>query len=101
MSNYMYKTTAPAVVAAVIAWEAKRKEWDAQRAKLGQVFGGAASPMRSGNRSYVGGVKISASRDLDVHWCRPDQYGYLALRSSAKPTKRYAERSSCLPGCRA
>lgn len=66
MSNYMHKTTAPAVVAAVIAWDAKRKEWDAQRAKLGQVFGGAASPMRSGNRSYIGGVKISASRDLDV-----------------------------------
>lgn len=87
MSNYMYKTTAPAVVAAVIAWEAKRKEWDTQRAKLGQVFGGAASPMRSGNRSYVGGVKISASRDLDVHWCRPDQYDYRALRSSAKHAK--------------
>ena len=87
MSNYMYKTTAPAVVAAVIAWEAKRKEWDAQRTKIGQVFGGVASPMRSGNRSYVGGVKISASRDLDVHWCRPDQYGYRALRSSAKPAK--------------
>ena len=87
MSNYMYKTTAPAVVAAVIAWEAKRKEWDAQRAKLGQVFGGETSPMRSGSRSYVGGVKLSASRDLDVHWCRPDQYGYRALRSSAKPAK--------------
>ena len=85
MSNYMYKTTAPAVVAPVKAWDAKRKKWDAQRARLGQVFGGAASPMRSGSRSYVGGVKISASRDLDVHWCRPDQYGYRALRSSAKP----------------
>lgn len=35
MSNYMYKTIAPAVVAAVIAWEAKRKKWDAQPAKLG------------------------------------------------------------------
>lgn len=87
MSNYMYKTTAPAVVAAVIAWDAKRKEWDAQRAKLGQVFGGSASPTRSGSRSYVGGVKLSASRDLDVHWCRPDQYGYRALRSSAKSAK--------------
>ncbi len=31
MSSYMYKTTAPAVVAAVNAWETKRKEWDAQR----------------------------------------------------------------------
>lgn len=43
--------------------------------------------MRSGNRSYVGGVKISVSRELDVHWCRPDQYDYRALRSSAKLAK--------------
>ena len=87
MSNYMYKTTAPAVVAAVIAWDAKRAAWNTQRAKLGQVFGGETSPMRSGSRSYVGGVKLSASRDLDVHWCRPDQYGYRSLRSSAKSAK--------------
>ncbi len=87
MSNYMYKTTAPAVADAVIAWDAKRAAWNTQRAKLGQVFGGETSPMRSGSRSYVGGVKLSASRDLDVHWCRPDQYGYRALRSSAKLAK--------------
>ena len=83
----MYKTTAPAVVAAVIAWDTKRACWNTQRAKLGQAFGGETSPMRSGSRSYVGGVKLNASRDLDVHWCRPDQYGYRSLRSSAKPTK--------------
>ncbi|MBC3196980.1 hypothetical protein [Pseudomonas poae] len=87
MSNYMYKTTAPSVVAAVIAWDTKRADWNMQRDKLGQVFGGETSPMRSGSRSYVGGVKLSASRDLDVHWCRPDQYGYRALRSRAKPAK--------------
>lgn len=73
MSNYMYKTMAPAVVAAVIAWDAKRADWNTQRAKQGQMFGGETSPMRSGSRSYVGGVKLSASRELDVHWCRPDQ----------------------------
>ncbi|MBF8004475.1 hypothetical protein IZT72_07670 [Pseudomonas brenneri] len=87
MNSYMYKTTAPAVVAAVIAWDAKRAAWNTKRGKLGQVFGGETSPMRSGSRSYVGGVKLSASRDLDVHWCRPDQYGYRALRSSAKSAK--------------
>ena len=87
MSSYMYKTTTPAVVAAVIAWDAKRTAWNAKRAKLGQVFGGETSPMRSGSRSYVGGVKLSASRELDVHWCRPDQYGYRSLRSSAKSAK--------------
>lgn len=87
MNNYMYKTTDRAVVAAVFAWDTKRATWNAQRAKLGQVLGGETSPMRSGSRSYVGGVKLSASRELDVHWCRPDQYGYRALRSSAKPAK--------------
>ena len=32
-------------------------------------------------------MKISANRDLDVHWCRPDQYDYRALRSNAKHAK--------------
>jgi hypothetical protein len=64
----MYKTTAPAVIAAVIAWDAERAAWNAQRAKSGQMFGGETSPMRSGSRSYVGGVKLSAGRKLDVHW---------------------------------
>ncbi|WP_256679798.1 DUF1799 domain-containing protein [Pseudomonas sp. Q1] len=43
--------------------------------------------MRLGNRSYVGGVKCTDSRELDVHWCRPDKYDYRALRTSAKPSK--------------
>lgn len=43
--------------------------------------------MRSGSRNYVGGGKLSASRQLDVHWCRPNQFGYRALRSSAKSAK--------------
>jgi hypothetical protein len=87
MSSYFYKTTAPAVMAAIQAWDAKRAGFDAKREKLKDVFGGPGSPMHSGNDNYVGGVKISASRDLDVHWCRPDEYGYRALRSAAKPGK--------------
>jgi hypothetical protein len=67
MSSYMYKTAAPAVVAAVIAWDTKRAAWNTQRAKLGQVFGGETSPMRSGSRSYVGGVKLSAHPDHGLH----------------------------------
>ena len=101
MSNYMYKTTAPAVVAAVIAWEAKRKEWDAQRAKRGKVFGGAASPMRSGSRSYVGGVKISDSRELDVHWRRPDQYDYRAPSQRKERQRKHASPwSPSMSACR-
>jgi hypothetical protein len=41
MSDFFYKITAAAVVARCIAWTAKRKAWDEQRKKLGQVFGGA------------------------------------------------------------
>lgn len=87
MSDYFYKTTAPSVLAAVQAWDATRAEFDAKRMKLKDVFGGHGSPMSSGNDSYVGGVKISDSRELDVYWRRPDDYGYRALRSAAKPEK--------------
>ncbi|GAB1617126.1 hypothetical protein [Pseudomonas sp. NGC7] len=82
--SYFYKTKSPKVLAAVRAWDAKKGDWTTQREKLGQIFGGAASPMFSSTRSYVGGIKLSASTSLDVHWCRPDQYGYRALRTSAK-----------------
>ncbi|MDH0730941.1 hypothetical protein N5F23_00550 [Pseudomonas sichuanensis] len=85
--SYFYKTDSPKVLAAVRAWDHKKAAWNAQRKKLGQAFGGAASPMFSGTRSYVGGIKLSAHTSLDVHWCRPDQYGYRALRASPKHAK--------------
>jgi len=87
MSSYHYKTTSPSALAAVTSWEAKKADFDAKREKLKDVFGGPGSPMYSGSDSYVGGVKISDSRDLDVHWRRPDEYGYRALRNAAKPEK--------------
>ncbi len=101
MSNYMYKTTAPAVVAAVKAWDTKRAAWNAQRAKLGQVFGGETSPMRSGSRSYVGGVKLSSSRDLDVHWCRPAPVRLPSATLKRQACERDAEGSTRRPGRRA
>jgi hypothetical protein len=82
--SYFYKTESLKVLAAVRAWDEKKAGWDAQRKKLGKAFGADASPMYSGSRNYVGGIKLNASRDLDVHWCRPDQYGYHALRNSPK-----------------
>ena len=39
MSSYYYKTTAPAVIAAVIPWDAKLAEFNAQRVKLRLVPG--------------------------------------------------------------
>ena len=35
--------------------------------KAGSRLGAAASPMYSGSRSYMDGIKLSASRELDVH----------------------------------
>ncbi|CAI8803876.1 LPD29 domain-containing protein [Pseudomonas sp. IT-P74] len=87
MSSYFYKTNAAPALAAIDAWDAKRAEFDRKREALKDVFGGPGSPMYSGSDSYVGGVKISDSRDLDVHWRRPDEYGYRALRHAAKPEK--------------
>lgn len=87
MSSYHYKTTSPSSLAAVSEWEAKKADFDTKRENLAAVFGGPGSPMYSGSDSYVGGVKISDSRDLDVHWRRPDEYGFRALRNAAKPQK--------------
>ena len=87
MSSYFYKTNAAPALAAIAAWDAKRAEFDRKREALKDVFGGPGSPMYSGSDSYVGGVKISDSRDLDVNWRRPDEYGYRALRHATKPEK--------------
>ncbi|WP_225935650.1 MULTISPECIES: hypothetical protein [Pseudomonas] len=85
--SYFYKTESATVLAAVRAWDEKKAAWDAQRTKLGEAFGADASPMYSGTRNDIGGIKHSASRDLDVHWCRPDEYGYRSLRRAAKHAK--------------
>ena len=87
MAHHFYKSEAPAVVVLVRGWFKQRDAFDAQRKELGKVFGAAASPMYSGDAHYVGGVKLSASRDLDVHWRRPDDYGYRCLRNKATPPK--------------
>ena len=87
MSNYFYRTNAAPALAAIEAWDAKRAEFDRKREALKDVFGGPGSPMYSGSDSYVGGVKISGSRHLDVHWRRPDEYGYRALRHAPKAEK--------------
>ncbi|QOD00321.1 hypothetical protein ID616_11790 [Pseudomonas putida] len=92
-TSYHYKTTSPAVLEAVLAWDEKLKAFHGQREALTKIFGGPGSPMYSGNDKYVGGVKISASRDLDVHWCRPDDHGYRSLRTAAKIPKGTAKEA--------
>lgn len=87
MSSYFYKSESPAVVAIVREFYAKKDELNASMDALGKLFGGAIAPMRDVTSHYAGGVKLSGSRDLDVHWCRPDDYGYRSLRAAAKPAK--------------
>ena len=86
-TSYHYKTTSPTVLEAVRAWDEKLKAFHLKREKLAEVFGGPGSPMYSGNDKYVGGVKISDSKELDVHWCRPDDHGYRSLRNAPKIPK--------------
>lgn len=87
MTDFYYRSTTPTVVALVTTWYLQKDAFDAQRTKLGQIFGAAASPMRSGESHYVGGLKLGRDVALDVHWRRPDAYGYRALRVTAVPPK--------------
>lgn len=80
MVDHYYKSTDRGVVALVTGWYLQRDAFDAQLKKLGEVFGGEASSMRSGDSVYVGGMKPPASDDLAIHWCQPDGYGYRSLR---------------------
>ncbi|WP_296187915.1 hypothetical protein [Pseudomonas sp. UBA1879] len=85
--SYFYKSEAPATVAIVRDFYDRK---DAQRAamkRLGELFGGVIAPMQDMTSCYAGGVKLSSSRELDVHWCRPDDHGYRSLRTNAIPPK--------------
>lgn len=87
MSSYHYKSEAPATVAIVREYYAARDAFSSDLVALGKLFGGAIAPMRDITDHYAGGVKLSASRELDVHWRRPDDHGYRSLRVAAKPAK--------------
>lgn len=87
MASYFYKSEAPTVVAIVQEYYQAKDVLHSQSDKLGQLFGGAIAPMRDIDSHYAGGVKLSADRALDVHWRRPDDYGYRSLRCNAVPPK--------------
>ncbi|MGR6474407.1 hypothetical protein ACUZXZ_01195 [Pseudomonas juntendi] len=82
-----YKSEAADVVAIVQEFYQAKDLFNSRLADLGKVFGGAIAPMRDITSHFAGGVKLSASRELDVHWRRPDEYGYRSLRQKAVPPK--------------
>lgn len=87
MSDFFYKSNAPATVAIVRDFYVQKDIFLAQLAVLGSMFGGKVAPMRDVDSNYAGGVKLSGGAELDVHWCRPDDHGYRSLRAAAKPGK--------------
>ena len=87
MSSYFYKSAAPTTVAIVREYYAARDAFNARLVTLGELFGGPVAPMRDITSHYAGGVKLTGSRELDVHWRRPDDHGYRLLRCAAKPVK--------------
>jgi len=87
MQKYFYKSEAPDVVAIVQEFYEAKDLLNERLGELGKLFGGAIAPMRDLTSHFAGGVKLSASRELDVHWCRPDDHGYRSLRCKAVPPK--------------
>lgn len=87
MSNFFYKSAAPATVAIVHEFYTAKDALDAGLIALGELLGGPVASMRNLTSHFAGGVKLSSSRELDVHWCRPDEHGYRSLRTAAKPAK--------------
>ncbi|QBQ12837.1 MULTISPECIES: hypothetical protein [unclassified Pseudomonas] len=84
MSDFFYKSSEPATVAIVREYYAQKDILIAQMAVLGSMFGGKVAPMRDITSHFAGGVKLTGGAELDAHWCRPDDYGYRSLRSTAK-----------------
>lgn len=85
--HYHYKSEAPSTVAIVQDYYRARDQFQQQLDALGQLFGGAVAPMHDVTSHYAGGVKLSAARTLDVHWRRPDEWGFRELRVKPVPPK--------------
>lgn len=87
MADYFYKSSEPATVDIVQSFYVMKDAFSALLIALGVRFGGKVASMRDVDSHFAGGVKLSGGAELDVHWCRPDQHGYRALRTAAKPGK--------------
>lgn len=85
--QHHYKSNSPTAVAIVQELYRAKAELRAKSAMLGELFGGDIAPMQDITSFYAGGVKLSADKALDVHWRRPDEYGYRQLRAHAVTAK--------------
>lgn len=85
--HHYYKSEAPEAVAIVKEFYQAKDLLNERLIALGEQFGSTVAPMHDITSHFAGGVKLSASRELDVHWRRPDEYGYRSLRHKAVPPK--------------
>lgn len=85
--HHYYKSEALETVAIVQEFYQAKDLLNKRLVALGEQFGGTVAPMHDITSYFAGGVKLSASRELDVHWRRPDEYGYRSLRHKAVPPK--------------
>lgn len=87
MQYHYYKSEAPETVAIVQDYYRAKDQFRQKLEALGQLFGGAIAPMHDIDSHFAGGVKLSATCELNEHWCRPDEWGYRRLRAKAAPVK--------------
>lgn len=87
MQYHYYKSQAPETVAIVQDYYRAKDQFLQELEVLGAVIGGEVAPMHDIDSNFAGGVKLSGSRELDVHWRRPDEWGYRSLRCQAVPPK--------------
>lgn len=85
--QYHYRSTNPDVVAIVQDCFNQREALRLAANQLGEVFGGEVALLRSSSDIRPSGVKLSSDLSLDVHWCRPDQWGFRTLRVKPKTVK--------------
>ncbi|RED01256.1 hypothetical protein [Ectopseudomonas oleovorans] len=87
MQQYHYRSTDPAVVAIVQDCFNQRQALRLAADHLGEAFGGEVALLRSTTDVMPGGIKFKGGQELDVHWCRPDQWGFRRLRVKPKTAK--------------
>lgn len=86
-TSYFYASQAPSAVALVEGFYSRKDVFLAALEVLGQHLGGQVAPMQDITSNFAGGVKLSAGQEHDVHWRRPDEFGYRSLRVAAKLPK--------------
>lgn len=86
-TSYFFATQATGAVSIVEKFYSRKDVFLTALEVLGQQIGGQVAPMQDITSNFAGGVKLGAGQGHDVHWRRPDDFGYRSLRVAAKLPK--------------